>query len=167
MELQPLNGLGLPLTPVSATARKLAEALLFDARRFIGPRGAMPVAAPDLAGLASQLGQALAGLEAYEGQHSVWDDVGKCFVWALPEQQTLPVKRLKPKVAPRPARDTAKMTLLRHKLARRMDARIEQEYERGLRDGLVQAARMQADAEAETEAEPAPPQTYPRLQNLA
>lgn len=128
---------------VPDSMRALAEAMLFDARRFSGQRGAIPPAAPDLLGLALQLAQALAALEVFEDGHSGWDDAQKCFVWSLPQGKSVPVRRLKPKVAPKNVKVSSKMAELRKKLARRLDAKIEQEYDRGVRDGMLAAARGQ------------------------
>lgn len=148
-----------PEGAVSQTMRTLAEALFFDAQRFIGRRRALPFVAPDLAGLASQLGQALAGLEAFEAQHSFWDNAAKCFVWALPEETVLPVRRLKPKALTRPEQETAELKRIREKLPKMIKAKWAESYERGLRDGALRAAQGQSTAD---DAEAALP-TYPRL----
>lgn len=148
--------------PVDDTTRRLAEDLLFDARRLTGRRGAIPPAAPDRMGLATQLGQALAALEAFEGRHAFWDDTVKCMVWALPQDETLPIARLKPKTLAKPERETAEMKRAREKLPKLMRAKWEESYERGLRDGAIAAAKALAAAETEPES-----QIYPRIQNPA
>ncbi len=151
-----------PDAPVGAVARRLAEDLLFEARLFIGGSGAIPPAAPDLVGLATQLGQALVALDAYETRHAFWDEGRKCFAWSLPKGETLPIARLRPKTQRPPERQTARMKMMREKLARMIDAKNEQTYDRGRRDGALEAARAIADAENE-----AASQTYPRVQNLS
>ena len=138
-----------PEGAVGDTTRRLAEAVLFDTRRFIGPRGALPVAAPDLAGLATQLGQALAALETFEAQHAAWDDTLKCFTWSVRGHAKLPVARLRPKAAVgQTPQQAARMAELRQKLARRMDghaaSRYDAGYEAGRRDALAAAAADEA-----------------------
>lgn len=64
-----------PNADVSDALRISAEGLLSDCAPFIRQRGErLPVAAPDLMGLAAQLGQALAALEAWESRHTSWDE---------------------------------------------------------------------------------------------
>ncbi|MFO3796924.1 MAG: hypothetical protein ACK8QZ_06515, partial [Anaerolineales bacterium] len=73
-----------PQAPVSEAVRISAESLLSDCAPFIRRRGErLPVAAPDLAGLAVQLGQALAALEAWESLHTVMDARFNCRMWNL------------------------------------------------------------------------------------
>ena len=60
--------------PVPDGLRVAAEGLLSDSAPFAPTRrGRLPVAAPDMASLAVQLGQALAGLAAWESRHSFID----------------------------------------------------------------------------------------------
>jgi hypothetical protein len=113
-----------PDAPVGATLRRLAEDLLFEARRFIGGPRAIPAAAPDLAGLATQLGQALAALEAYEIGRSHWDPAIKAFVWTTDDPAPLPVKRLRQQAgSPRAsAAQSAEQRDIQRKLMRRINA---------------------------------------------
>lgn len=90
-----------PEAAVPAATRVLAEALLFDCAPFL-PRPSsarFPVAAPQHGALLVQLGQALAGLDAYEARHAVWDEARNGFVWRLANNQTLPIARLRQAIA--------------------------------------------------------------------
>ncbi|HEX4297923.1 MAG TPA: hypothetical protein VHZ56_07855, partial [Devosia sp.] len=58
----------------------------------------LPPAPPDFAGLAAALGQALAGLAAFEAAHTVWNVPLKCLVWVT-SGPPLPVRRLRPMTA--------------------------------------------------------------------
>ena len=158
-----------PTAPVSEIVRIQAESLLSDCAPFIRQRRErLPVAAGDLAGLAVQLGQALAGLDAFESQHTIWDDRFACRLWQV-AGANLPVKRLKPPSAAMamPRRDMAD---LRHKLAQRIDGRQRAAYEEGFAAG--RAARQGMPDPADQHADFAPPapemaaQTYPRLRSL-
>jgi len=122
-----------PLGVVSDDLRAEAEALLFEAQPFRerGERGALPLAAPHLGGLAGQLSAALAALLAFEARHSQWDARANAPVWAL-DRGVRPLKRLMPKpgskaaaqAAARSERDAqaraAKMADLRAKLVKRL-----------------------------------------------
>lgn len=110
-------GVGVPDETV-ALARKLCD----EARRLLGRegRGIVPRVGsgkgaefsssgstrgsrprpqngqnPDATGLALALGQAVAGLESFESEHSGWSATAKCTVWQL-DGPPLPVARLLP-----------------------------------------------------------------------
>jgi hypothetical protein len=88
-----------PNADVSDALRISAEGLLSDCAPFIRQRRErLPVAAPDLSGLAAQLGQALAALENWESRHTSWDERFNCRVWRL-DRGYLPIMRLKPPAA--------------------------------------------------------------------
>lgn len=90
-----------PAAPVSEPVRITAEGLLSDCVPFIRRRShRLPVAAGDLAGLAVQLGQALAGLEAWEAANSQWRADLNAFVWKVKAAEPLPVMRLRPRLVP-------------------------------------------------------------------
>ena len=118
-----------PLAPVSGHTASVAEALLREAKPFIMAGECLPMAAPDHGGLATQLGQALAGLEAWEAANIAWRGDLNAFVWTVGGEPPLPVQRLRPKlVTPAPphadpeyAAYRARMTDLREKLAQRID----------------------------------------------
>jgi hypothetical protein len=142
-----------PGAPVSEPVRIQAEGLLSDCCDFNGQKRArLAVAAADLGGLAVQLGQALAIIEAWESRHTRWDERFDCRMWRVPNGN-LPVKRLKPPslaMAP-PRRDMAD---LRAKLALRIDQRSRYIYETGFAAG--RAARLGAPEQ----------ETYPRLRQI-
>ena len=118
-----------PQAAVSAQTIGVAEALLRDAQVFLGERPALPMAAPDHGGLLTQLGQALAGLEAWEAANAEWRGALNAFVWKVVGEKPLPVQRLRPKLSapaaphadPQYAAYKAKMADLRDKLAQRID----------------------------------------------
>ena len=82
---------GAPVPPATAA---IAADLLFDTQRFMGTRRGLPEVAADVGGLATQLGRALAQLDAFEAAHTAWQPDLKCFAWLL--REPLPVKRLRP-----------------------------------------------------------------------
>ena len=148
-----------PNAPVSEAVRIAAEGLLSDGAPFIRQRRErLPVAAPDLAGLAVQLGQALAALEDWESRHTGWDERFNCRIWTL-HSGYRPIMRLKPPAAALTFHRTAHEDV-RGKLVVRMQQRERGVYEQGFRAGL--AARSAAPAAAPAE----PAQTYPRLRSL-
>jgi len=111
-----------PEANVSAGVRMVAEALLADAAPFSRKRREVLVpAAEDFAGLAVQLGQALAKLQDYEATHSIWDQRKKCRCWLFAEGRA-PIKRLQPELAEMPEADRAHMEDLKKKLERRIRA---------------------------------------------
>jgi hypothetical protein len=114
--------------PVGDITRRLAEDLLFEARHFTcGPK-AIPAAAPDLVGLAAQLGQALAALDAFEASHSCWHPELDVFVWSV-NGAPRPIARLRPKTQEATHPDTAAaLAILRQrvrKLAENFDQHVE------------------------------------------
>lgn len=142
--------------PVPEILRISVEGLLSDCLPFgASRRGKLPVAASDMGGLAVQLGQALAALEAWENQHSFVDPRFDCRMWRVKSGQ-LPVLRLKPPVAAMPVQRD--MSDLREKLARRIDGQRAGDFERGFQAGRAARNGMPlAEIEAEFK------QTYPRL----
>jgi hypothetical protein len=146
-----------PGAPVSEPVRIAAEGLLSDCAAFTRKRNErLPVAAGDLAGLAVQLGQALAGLEAWESRHTSWDARWNCRVWQV-AGAALPVMRLKPKAAPSDPIDAIDIIETRKKLGRLIAGKAERAYEAGFRAGR---AAEQAEAAAPMT------QTYPRIARL-
>lgn len=90
-------------TPVPEETAKLARELCREAGKLLGregrgivvPKGPSTASSPlDHAGLAVVLGQAVAGLEAFETAHSGRDFSGNA-VWQLPGGETPPVARLR------------------------------------------------------------------------
>ena len=137
--------------------RVAAEGLLSDSAPFApARRGRLPVAAPDMAGLAVQLGQALAGLAAWESRHSFIDARHNCRMWRVEHGQQ-PIMRLDPPEAALPV-DRKDMAELREKLAQRIDGRRSFDFQRGFEAGrAVGQGRPLAEIEAEFKP------TYPRL----
>jgi len=128
-----------PQTPVTAGLRKTAEDLLFEARRFAWhlPRGRMAIA-PDHAGLAIQLGQALAGLEAFELAHSHWSAEHQAFVCSVGGGAPMPVKRLRPRLMPdKMSVRTGESSAMRKELVRRILAQRSEYYNMGYADGAA------------------------------
>ena len=146
--------------PVPDMLRIAAEGLLSDCVPF-GPsrRGRLPVSAPDMGGLAVQLGQALAVLDAWESQRSFLDPRFKCRMWRVGGPR-LPIMRLKPPAAalPEPRHNMAD---IREKLARLIDAQRAGDFQRGFRAGRT-ARQGQPLAEIEAEFQ----KSYPRLRLL-
>ncbi|WDR02025.1 hypothetical protein PSQ19_15255 [Devosia algicola] len=104
--------------------RMVAEGLLFDCRPFLvrSPGRALPVAAPVYGALAAQLGQALAGLVAFEARCTSYDGQHNCYVWHLGDNGFLPVQRLRPQLPPPPPASAKDNTArIRAKLARRIE----------------------------------------------
>lgn len=93
-----------PSQPVPDESLKLARELCREAAALLGkdgrgievPRGAAAEGF-DHAGLAVALGQALAGLEAFEAANSVYSAKYGAVCWMLPDGGMEPVSRLKPK----------------------------------------------------------------------
>jgi len=134
-----------PEAPLSDTVRVLVEALLFDALPFLPKsRDRFPSAAPDQAGLAAQLGQALAALLAYETHWTEWDARKSCFCWML-EDERLPVRRLRPQIALAPKSEPTRDILdIRAKLAQRMHNAQQNQYRSGYRAGIEAATAAAA-----------------------
>jgi hypothetical protein len=125
-----------PEGPVGPALRVAAEALLHDAAQFHPRRGRrekFPPAAGRLGPLAVELGQARAGLEAFELVHSYWSARHKAFVWrTLPEPA--PIGRLRPAVAAADPEATRENRHIRDEVLRRLKVRIAESYEQGYRD---------------------------------
>lgn len=124
-----------PELAVAGDVRIAAEDLLRDCRAFARGLGALPPAAPSYGGLAVQLGDAEARLEAFELRHSVWDVAMKCRAWMLTDGTRQPVERHNPKpaVLPTPKESSARVEEL-HAL---FDKRIERAYDNGYMDGYL------------------------------
>ena len=118
-----------PRAPVSAQSARVAEMLLREAGPFLVPGAVPPPAAADYGGLCTQLGQAIAGLEAWEAVNSQWHSGLMAYVWLVQGQAPLPVRRLRPRLAgpeaphadPAYAAYKARMADLRQKLVRRFE----------------------------------------------
>ena len=147
-----------PNAPVSDALRISAEGLLSDCAAFTRQRKErLPVAAPDLAGLAAQLGQALAALESWESRHTSWDTRFNCRIWSL-HRGYLPIMRLKPPAAAlKFKRDD--MDALRVKLVDRLAGLRLRDFYTGFNAGRRAERDSQPLAEVEAEWQ----QTYPRL----
>lgn len=151
-------GVKKPTSPVSDALRISAEGLLSDCAPFTRKRGErLPVAAPDLAGLAVQLGQALAALESWESRHTTWDARFNCRIWHL-HKGYLPIMRLKPPAAAlKFKRDD--MDAIRVKLDERFAGLRLRDFYNGFGAGrrTERESRPLAAVEAEWQ------KTYPRL----
>lgn len=98
-----------PTQPVPAESVKLARELCQEAAQLLGkqgrgivvPRGAAGVL--DHASLAVALGQAVAGLEAFEGEHAQLSARHQAICWTLPDGKRQPVARLLPRTPPKGA----------------------------------------------------------------
>jgi hypothetical protein len=118
-----------PAAPVSVHTGNVAEALLREAIPFLAQGQHLPMAAPDHGGLATQLSQALAGLDAWEAANMVWrSDLG-AYVWRVKDKVPLPVGRLRPRLQTQDAPEAepdyaaykANVADLRNKLAKRIE----------------------------------------------
>lgn len=145
-----------PTAKLPEATRVVAEGLLSDAYGFGAAPLVLAVAALDHGGLLTQLGQAMVALEIWESGQTGWHGELDCLVW-LVEGAPLPVKRLRPKLAPPPAK-TRDMTELRAKLAKRIAQKEQRLYYQGYDEGLA-AGRAEAAAAAAASA----PKTYPRI----
>jgi len=114
-------------SPVDAVMRRLAEELLFEAGRFTGRPRVIPPAAPDLAGLATQLGQALAALDAFEAARSSWDPELAAFVWAVRGETALPIARLRPKANAPANRDMVEIVAIQRRQLLAMHRRFDEQ----------------------------------------
>ena len=122
-----------PAGRVGAALRVAAEGLLHEMQMFIERRRreALPVGAGTLGALAVQLGQARAGLEAFELAHASWSGQHRAFAWHT-RGGRVPVGRLKPAVADE-ASD--KLDRRRHaEMLRHFDARLQRAYDEGFED---------------------------------
>ena len=138
-----------PSASVPPAARAIAADLLFEAQAFgwnrpNRTRRDLPEPAADVGGLATQLGQALALLDAFEAAHSAFHAEHKCFVWLLADP--LPVKRLRPQSAAiiKTARRKRDMDHIREKILGRLDERYDEGYQAGLRDASVSSQQTPA-----------------------
>jgi hypothetical protein len=137
---------------VTPDLARLALELLYEARRFgvgglrasgrIGGKGRgarqqpPEVRAPtDYAGLAAQLGQALAGLEAFEARHTAWDAPLGAFVWRLGRRGRAPVARLRPRLLTQSPRETARSHENRNKFNHMLAVRDQTMFEKGFAQG--------------------------------
>ena len=147
-----------PNADVSDAMRISAEGLLSDCATVTRQRGErLPVAAPDLLGLATQLGQALAALESWESHHTSWDTRFNCRTWNL-NTGYLPIMRLKPPAAAlKFQRDD--MDALRVKLDERFAGLRLRDFYAGFNAGR----RAERDSQPLAEVEAEWRQTYPRL----
>lgn len=118
------------LVPPATAA--IAADLLFEAQRFAGVRRGLPEVAADVGGLATQLGRALAQLDAFEAANSAWDPRLKCFAWSL--RDPLPVKRLRQQSdSMKTAKEQRESDGRRAKIVKLFMARVETAYEQGYR----------------------------------
>jgi hypothetical protein len=153
-----------PNADVSDALRISAEGLLSDCAPFIRQRGErLPVAALDLMGLAAQLGQALAALEAWESRHTSWDAQFNCRIWVL-HSGYLPIMRLKPPAAALKFERTDPAEI-RDKLTRLIEARRRAAYQEGFAAGRAARAGESSDDLAPP-AEEVAIQTYPRVRRF-
>jgi hypothetical protein len=110
-----------PELGVPAEAVAVAEALLHDAGPFVRGLGPLPAVAPSYGGLAVELSQVLAGLEAFELRHTRWDNVQQCIVWQLGRGVTAPLRRVRPRlIAPVAETRSAEADRIRRKIAQRL-----------------------------------------------
>jgi hypothetical protein len=125
-----------PDAAVAATLATTAETLLYQTQAFLpGRKGGLPAAAADMAGLATQLGQALAALDVYEAANTAWHPELKCRVWIV-TGNPLPVRRLRPETNLRFKSEKEKRysAFIKEDLIRRMIAKSETAYEQGYDD---------------------------------
>lgn len=126
-----------PQAPVPPATLAVAITLFAEARKILG-REAMRIvgsATGDLSALSVGLGQLVAGLEAFEAEHSGWSAKARCVVWRV-EGPVLPVTRLKPPgveagpaVGPDPKSERVRADLLKL-----IAARFAAGYDEGYRD---------------------------------
>jgi len=158
-----------PAKPASEATRAVAEAILAESRVFL-PRAArekLPVAAPDWGGLLTQLGQALALLEAYEAQNTGYDRASGARMWRGTESE-FPVRRLAPNIVIKhPKIGMSREIDYEKELGKRITAVKHQEYDRGFMDGqrAARLKRLRAGLVDPDEKEDliAPPKIYPRV----
>ncbi len=124
-----------PALGVPDSLRVAAETLLYDLAPFLpGPRG-LGAAAPDMAGLAAQLGQGLAGLDVFEAVNTAWNPEIKARVWLLPGKP-LVVRRHHPATT-RIETDQQRqaMTAMRSTVYAQLNRKAAQSYREGYEDG--------------------------------
>lgn len=151
-------GIKQPTAPVTEALRIRSEGLLSNCAAFTRRRGErLPVAASDLMGLATQLGQALAALESWESRHTSWDERFNCRIWNL-HTGYLPIMRLKPPAAAL-TRKREDMDGLRVKLEERFTGLRLRDFYNGFGAGRRAERESQPLAAVEAEWQ----KTYPRL----
>jgi len=153
-----------PNAPVGEAVRVTAEGLISDCAPFGRKTGELlPVVARDFSGLAVQLSQALARLDAFENAHAFWDHKNGCRVWRI-QGQHIPIARLRQNAAVVPP-TTYKGEDMRQALVRRIERHERQIFENGFRKG--RAARLGApQSDAQSPAEAGEGQFYPRVRTL-
>jgi hypothetical protein len=130
-----------PAASVPPATRAVAADLLFEAQEFGWNRPSrtrrdLPEPAANVAGLALQLGQALALLDAFETAHSAWHPDHKCFAWLLVDP--LPVKRLRQQSAA--VIKTAQQHRDADRMRKKIIARFDEKYDEGYREGYRAAS---------------------------
>jgi hypothetical protein len=148
-----------PKMTVDPRTEQLAGRLMLLARRLGHRRverpalpapspAPLPVPAPpppplpvlSWAGLAAELGQAMAALDAFEAAHCVWDRRLGGYAWALPEGGRRSVARLRPPVAPDGV-DQEQSDRRKQEFTRMFMLRIQEAREEGFRIGLDEAGK--------------------------
>lgn len=125
-----------PDLPVPEATRIIAEALFYDLGAFLpAQRSGLRPVPPAMAGLASELSQALAALDVFEAANSQWHPEHKARIWCVDGDPYL-VRRLKPNVSVRirDSRQEAYSSRIREQLIHRMIAKQEEAYEAGYAD---------------------------------
>ena len=154
-----------PAQPVGAESVKLARELCQEAGQLLGKQGrgiGVPRGALDHASLAVALGQAVAGLEAFEGEHAQLSARHQAICWTLPDGKRQPVARLLPRTPPKGATvwDEAEREFSKaHGTPRHPPPHPSRE--RSLPDRLSRRPRRQAAAQA-TRRDRDPKLTVPR-----
>ncbi|WP_423065321.1 hypothetical protein [Devosia sp. CN2-171] len=130
-------------TPVPEESARLARQLVGEAATLLGREGrgiAVPPANKtpplDHAGLAVALGQAVAGLEAFEAAHSGWSAKSKCTVWTLDGPPRPVLRLLGPGTEANPVETrNPEAERLREEVYRLILGRYSAGYDAGYRDG--------------------------------
>jgi len=138
-----------PRMEVPAETARLSRDLVREAARLLGPDGrglSVPQGASaggsapalDHARLAIALGQAVAGLEAFEAAHSGWSNDARCAVWRIdgPPQPVLRLLRPGSDANPVPSRNP-ESARLREKVYRLIMGRYAAGYDAGYRDATA------------------------------
>ena len=140
-----------PGQEVAGPVRSLAEDLLFEAREFRqrGERRGLVAAAPDHAGLAAQLAQALGRLDGFAAPHTGMN-ASNILCWQFADGTQLPVQRLQPALQPHAADRGDDMDDIRDKLTRRLANTIRHEVrERLVALGVEPAEASRQSAEVD------------------
>jgi len=141
-------GAAIPAATLALARRLIGEAQAFSRQPL--PRPGPEAAAGEAAGLAAQLGQALATLDAFEVANSHWEPGMACIVWTL-RDQPLPVARLRQKVA-RPLqteKDRREHERMRDAILRRIEERADNAYAEGYAHGAAGQPSKLAGTEAD------------------